>query len=151
MKRYNQLTILMTMLLLSLVSHGQDVHTITLQVDTELIENSNTNEVSNFGQDPGISNEDFTIEVAPGDTVKWVGVSSSAAGTDEVEITGINHEGGARIFGKNKLNGRGGLVVGVVTHGREGDEEKYKVSFKVSNDGVKRNGTFHIDPKLRVK
>jgi hypothetical protein len=151
MKPNNQLTILMTMLLLSLVSYGQNVHTITLQVDTDQIVKSNINAVCNFGQAQSISNEDFTLIVAQGDTVKWEGVSSSASDMDEVEITGINHEGGARIFGKNKLNGDGGMVAGVVTHGREGDEEKYKVSFKVYNNGVKRNGTFHIDPKLRVK
>ena len=151
MKPNNQLIILVTMLLLSPVAYGQNVHTITLQVDTDQIIKSNVNEVCNFGQAQGISNEDFTIIVAQGDTVRWEGVSTSTPDRDEVEITGINHEGGARIFGKNKLNGEGGMVIGVVTHGREGDEEIYKVSFKVYNNGVKRNGTFHIDPKLRVK
>ncbi|MDH3709925.1 MAG: hypothetical protein OER04_08565 [Cyclobacteriaceae bacterium] len=151
MKPIKQLSLLVTILLLSIMGYGQEVHTITLSVATDQVENSNTHEVCNFGQDPGISNEEFTIFVALGDTVKWVGVSANAPDSDEVEITAINHEGGARVFGRNKLNDTDGIVIGVVTEGREGDEEKYKVSFKVHNNGVKRNGTFHIDPKIKVK
>jgi len=107
--------------------------------------------VCNFGQDQSIANRDFTITVEKGDTVKWVGVSSDSPDTDRVEITGINHEGGARVFGKNKLNDTDGIVIGIVSDGKQGDEEKYKVSFKVFNDGTKRKGTFHIDPKIKVQ
>lgn len=152
MKLANQITILLAVLLISLsnVSFSQTVHTITLNVATGLIENTNVDEVCNFGQDQSIANRDFSITVKKGDTVKWVGVSSDSSG-DKVEITGINHEGGVRIFGKNKLNDTDGIVIGVVSDGKPGDEEKYKLSFKVFNNGVKRNGTFHIDPKIKVQ
>ncbi len=129
-------------------------HVITLQVDTGNISNSNVDEVSNFGQSPSISNHDFLTEVSLGDIVMWNGVSSSAPDQDKVIITSINHEGGARIFGRNTLKDskqNPGVVVGIVSEGKEGDEEKYKVSFKVLNRGNQRNGTFHIDPKLQVK
>lgn len=131
-----------------------ETHIITLQVDTGAITVDNVNEVSNFGQGPGIPNEDFTIVVSPGDIVMWKGVSSTAPDTDEVLITSINHEGGARVFGRNTLRDNSqnpGVVLGVVSDGKEGDEEKYKVSFKVMNNGEKRNGTFHIDPKIQVR
>ncbi len=130
------------------------VHEITLYVDTGAITSDNVNQVSNFGQERGISNVDFTTVVKPDDIVLWKGVSSTAPETDEVLISAINHEGGARVFGKNTLKDTGqnpGVVVGVVSDGKDGDEEKYKISFKVKNNGEKRNGTFHIDPKIQVK
>ena len=134
----------------SIASYGQQTHVITLNVDTGQIEKSNVDQVCDFGQDPGISNRGFTIEVEIGDTVKWIGVSSSSPETDSVEITSINHEGGARVFGKNKLNDTDGVVIGIVTDGKEGDLEKYKISFKVYNNGDKRGGTYHIDPIIKV-
>ena len=143
---------LMTMLALLLFTLSQSVtaqttHTIRLNVNTGMIDNSNVNSACNFGQDPSIANRDFTITVKNGDIVVWVGVSDSSDG--RVEVTAINHEGGARVFGKNKLNGNDGVVTGVVTDGRPGDEEKYKISFKVFDSDV-RKGTFHIDPKIKV-
>lgn len=152
MKTTKQFLILIVIALFtfSINSYSQQTHIITLNVDTGQIENSNVDEVCDFGQDPGITNRGFTIEVEIGDTVKWIGVSSSSPDTDAVEITGINHEGGARVFGKNKLNDTDGVVVGVVTDGKEGDLEKYKISFKVYNDGDKRGGTYHIDPIIKV-
>lgn len=133
------------------LSYGQVTHTIILHVDTGVIQNSNVDKVCNFGQDASISNKDFSIVVEIGDIVKWVGVSSSAPNTDQVEIKSINHEGGARVFGKNVLNGNKGVVMGTVTDGKKGNEEKYKISFKVKNNGSNRNGTFSIDPKIIIK
>lgn len=128
-------------------------HIITLNVDTYAIENSNVDEVSNFGQPQGVSNRDYTINVKKGDIVLWKGVSSSAPETDQVLISAINHEGGARVFGRNTLLDspqNPGIVVGTVTEGKDGEEEKYKLSFKVMNDSIPRGGTYHIDPKIRV-
>lgn len=150
MKSTIQLLMAMVLLSFTNVLYGQTVHTIILNVETGIIENSNKDEVCNFGQDQSVSNEDFTITVKNGDTVRWVGFSSDAPDSDKVDITSINHEGGARVFGRNKLNDTDGVVVGIVTEGRDGDEEKYKVSFKVYNNGVKRQGTFNIDPKIKV-
>ena len=84
-----------------------------------------------------------------GDTIIWRGESMSS---DEVlvNITAINHEGGKNIFDKNRLHGDGQVpesVIGTVVTGEPGDEDKYKITFKMSN----RNGTFHIDPVIKVK
>ncbi len=131
-----------------------ETHVITLQVNTNQIEVGNVNQVSTFGQASDISNEDFTIVVKPGDIIMWKGVSSDAPDTDKVMIHSINHEGGARIFSKNTLKDNRqnpGVVLGVVSEGKDGDEHKYKLSFKVLNNGTKRGGTFHIDPKIQVK
>ena len=130
-----------------------ETHIITLYVDTANIENGNIDDTCNFGQDQDVSNIDYTIQVNKGDIVMWRGVSTSSA-EDMVQITSINYQGGARVFDKNVLTDSQqspGVVVGTVNLGKEGDEEKYTVSFKVFNNGTQRNGTFHIDPKLQIK
>ena len=151
MKTTNRLFILMAivLLLLSSNSYAQETHTITLNVNTSTVDQYNTDETCNFGQESGVSNKDFIIEVSVGDTIIWEGVSTSS---DEVlvNITAINHEGGINIFNKIKLRGDGQypeIVIGTVIQGAPGDEDKYKISFKMSN----RNGTFHIDPVIRIK
>ncbi|MDX5585498.1 MAG: hypothetical protein QNK20_11350 [Aureibaculum sp.] len=151
MKTTNRLFILMgiVLMLLSSNSYAQETHTITLNVNTSTVDKHNTDETCNFGQESGVSNKDFTIEVSVGDTIIWEGVSTSS---DEVlvNITAINHEGGINVFNKNKLHGDGQYperVIGTVIQGVPGDEDKYKISFKMSN----RDGTFHIDPILKIK
>jgi hypothetical protein len=131
-----------------------ETHVVTLYVDTSQIDNQNVDRVSNFGQPENISNQDFTIDVSLGDVVMWQGVSSNAPETDVVLISAINHEGGVNVFDQNVLKDtsrKPGVVEGTVKKGQSGQEQKYKVSFKVLNNGAKRNGTFHIDPKIRVR
>ena len=132
----------------------KETRVIILNVDTGQIDNQNVNQVSNFGQPANIPNRDFTIEVSVGDVVVWQGVSSNAPETDKVLISAINHEGGVNVFDTNVLRDspqNPGIVEGTVKVGQAGDEEKYKISFKVLNNGQQRNGTFHIDPKIRVR
>lgn len=149
--------ILIAVLSLGLMSSSyvtaQETHIVTLFVNTTDIVKPNIDQFANFGQPAGISNENFTINVRLGDIVIWKGVSTSAPDTDIVNISAINHEGGVNVFGQNVLRGNGEtpeLVVGTVINGRPGDEEKYKLSFKVFVNGSKKNGTFHIDPKIIV-
>lgn len=135
-------------------SNAPQTHIITLNVDTGTITSSNTDQTCNFGQEQDVANRDFTTEVKNGDIVLWKGISSKAPKTDEVLITAINHEGGARVFAKNTLKDTRqspGIVVGTVTDGKAGDKEKYTISFKVMNNGVQRGGTYLIDPQIRVK
>lgn len=129
---------------------------VTLYVDTSLIDNKNTDTSCNFGQPEEVSNEEFTIDANVGDTVTWQGLSTNAPETDRVNIKTINHEGGKNVFGQNVLIGDRGApekVVGKVVS-KTGDEKKdlfkYKISFTVQNNGKNRNGTFHIDPVIRV-
>jgi hypothetical protein len=135
------------------LSLGQETHTITLYVNTADVSSQNTSEQCNFGQAEGITNEEFTIQAKKGDIIVWKGVSTNAPETDIVSITAINHEGGVNIFDKNVLRGNNQspeVVIGTVVQGAPGDEEKYKISFKVFNNGEQRNGTFHIDPKIQI-
>lgn len=131
---------------------AQETHTITLYVNTAEISNQDTNAFCNFGQGGDIPNEEFTIKVRNLDTVVWEGVSTSST-DDEVLVNAINHEGGKNVFDKNVLKDtrdNPGVVQGQVVNGEVGDEQKYKISFKVTNNGNSRNGTFHIDPKIKV-
>jgi hypothetical protein len=148
----------MTMVLLSLSltsceQYNNKQHLITLYVDTSQITNNTVNQFSNFGQTDGSSNENYTTTVNVGDIITWRGVSTSSD-DDVVNITAIKHENGNDIFSKNRLPGNGGdpeIVVGLVLNlAPEGTEYKYKISFTVKNNGVQRNGVFHIDPKIRV-
>jgi len=128
-------------------------HYITLNVDTATVTKQNTDSTCNFGQEDGSSNEEFTIYVNVGDTIIWEGNSSSSE-EDTVDITAINYKGQPNIFGQNHLNGNGESpeqVEGTVVTGDAGTTVKYTVSFKVYNNGVKRNGTYHIDPKIVIK
>ncbi len=134
-------------------SFAQQIHTITLFVNTAEVTAQNTSQTCTFGQAGGVTNEDFTIQARNGDIIIWKGVSSNAPETDIVNITAINYQGGANIFDKNVLRGNGQepeVVIGMIVQGTPGDEEKYTVSFKVLNNGSKRNGAFHIDPKIKI-
>jgi len=147
------------------------VHVITLYVNTTDIKKTDSIEkdgivvrpglrkYANFGQASDISNEDYTINVKKGDVVIWRGVSITDSLLDVVNINSINHQGGTSLFGKNVLKGNEDVpevVVGIVTKGPEMDNdtlldsEKYLLKFTVFNNGIKRNGTFNIDPKLQV-
>lgn len=150
------LILIITICLLSITfsnAQAPETHIITLYVNTTDIVKPNVNDFANFGQAEDISNENFTINVRKGDIIIWKGVSSSDPATDLVSISAINHEGGVNVFGQNVLRGNGEmpeLVIGTVINGNPGDEEKYKLSFNVYVNGTKKNGTFHIDPKIQV-
>ena len=145
------------------------IHTITLYVNTRDIIKTDSVEKNGIVVKPGlrkyadfrqpyyITNEEFTTEVRKGDIVIWNGVSTTDT-LDVVNITQINHQGGASFFGKNVLKGNQDepeAVVGFITKGPEMedgtllDTEKYIIKFTVFNNGKKRNGTFSIDPVLK--
>ena len=126
---------------------------ITLYVNTAQIDSRNVNASCNFGQEAGISNEEFTTDVNLGDSVTWQGVSANAPSTDVVNIVSINHEGGKNVFDENVLKSSGTpeKVTAIAKQRTAGGEKfKYKILFTVTNNGSKRNGMFHIDPKLDV-
>ena len=127
---------------------------VTLYVNTAQITNNNNKPTHcNFGQPANISNEDFTTTLNVGDSITWVGVSSNAPDKDIVNITSINYRGGTNVFQKNVLPGNGKSpeqVLGKVVVPSAESNCKYSVSFTVFNNGVRRNGTFMIDPKLEV-
>jgi len=151
---YSVLLTAVLAILLCSAAVAQEVHTITLSVNTAEIESTNTSTTCSFGQARDITNENFTLNVKVGDIIIWKGVSSNAPDTDVVNITAINHEGGANVFNKNILRGNNQVpevVTGVVVQGAPGSVEKYNISFKVLNNGSKRRGTFHIDPKIQIR
>lgn len=155
MKSTNVLLILITYssVLFIFPCLAQEVHTITLFVNTSEIKKPNSDDSCNFGQEEGIANRDYTIHANIGDTIIWEGVSTNAPDSDEVQIVSINHEGGKNVFSENILksdSNNPGRVVGIVVNGEEGDEDKYAISFTVMNNGRKRNGMFRIDPKIKI-
>ena len=59
---------------------------VTLNVDTENVNADNIAETCSFGQDPSVSNEDFTVDVVVGDEILWEGISSTNPDGDVVEM-----------------------------------------------------------------
>jgi hypothetical protein len=150
MKRKLFISGLIILLLSTFHIHAQGAKNILLTVDTSTINANNVDEVSSFGQGPGVKNEDFTIDVVIGDLVIWRGDSSSSE-SDRVVITSIVHESGIKLFGKRRLTDSQtqGLIVGRIIEGSPGDMEKYRINFKVIR-GTVESETFSIDPKIRV-
>jgi hypothetical protein len=132
---------------------AQTERVITLTVNTPEIDDQNINDQCTFGQPAEISNEDFTIEAAVGDTIVWQGYTEATG--DQVLIESINHEGdrgGRDIFGQNTLQGEDGVVRGtILSTTEEGADYKYKITFRVIREGNNRRGVYHIDPKIRVR
>jgi hypothetical protein len=125
---------------------------ITLNVDTSQISVQNVDPFCNFGQGPGISNEDFLTVVDAGAPVIWQG-RSTVSTADEVNIVNIIHSGGSNVFNQANLPGNGQhpeKVLGVVRGDARGETEKYTIQFNVFNNGTRRPGLFSIDPKLQI-
>lgn len=142
---FTTLFVIVFTLFSSFGAFSQTTHTITLHVNTADITKSTIASTCNFGQDPSISNEDFNINVRIGDDVKWE-IQATDSDPLELSIVNIKYEKGRNLFRKDKINNSGGLVMGTVVAGAEGQSEKYSVRFK-----VKGKGTFVIDPKLTIK
>lgn len=128
--------------------------TITLYVNTSSIVNPDVDAYCNFGQAANITNEDYSVLLNVGQTVEWVGVSTTSV-LDAVQITMIQDDSTVNIFGANNKNppgnaGNGFKPSGTVQNGTKGDHETYTILFSVLNNGVRRNGQFRIDPKLAV-
>lgn len=147
---------------LPITIYSNNIHVITLYVNTAEINNGNIDKYANFGQSDTISNMDYTTHVRKGDIVIWKGVSVNDP-LDIVNISSINHHGGPKLFNKNVLNGNGGddqganeVVIGVVTKGPETndgtsrDKEKYVLHFKVKRNGKPPVQSHKIDPYIKV-
>jgi len=136
-------------LLMSCVSVAQKKHTITLHVDTEKINMTNVEKTCNFGQDPNIPNEVYTIDVSVRDTIVWVGKSKN--NKDVVHVKKIIYSSGTNFFDRKKLRDKDGVVTGVVIINEPDAYEKYEIEFKVKRNGEWLDDTFPIDPKLRMR
>ncbi|SDW30533.1 hypothetical protein [Flavobacterium degerlachei] len=125
---------------------------VTLHVDTSKISEKNVDSCSNFGQEPGISNEDFSTLAKVGDTIIWKGVSSSTPETDIVNITKVHHHSGNNVFKEDNMKGHGHpeKVSAAVKKDTNGNHETYTLFFTVYNGEKKRGGQYHIDPKLAI-
>ena len=164
MKKSNQAILLVIFLFTGFIINGcststmdhafikshEGIHTIILQVNTKDIRPNTDVEkyVSFVGQPPGSSAEDFISNISEGDTIIWIGMSTSYPYKDEVSIEQINYHGGDNFFDTTVMKGINGRVMGVITN--EGKEEKYVLRFKVIKPGPGLGPNYNIDPKLRV-
>lgn len=146
----------------STVSFAQGTNVVTLNVNTEVINDDNVLDECFFTwEDPdgnivtsesGEVLEDWLITIDLDSDIEWRGLSSSED-NKIVNIINIKGRGGTPIFNGRILKGdknlNGEKVRGKPnrkTNDSEGDF-KYNIKFKVKGVG----GTFNIDPKIRVE
>lgn len=159
MKTRKQLFILIVLALLtfSSASFAQGSHVVTLNVDTNELNNNNKDAAFSFSVSAGTQAENiddpeaFTIIVSENDDIEWVGSSSSGAAVsiDEIEIvedeTKPNRE---KIFKKNKTSGKKDngkkKVKAKVKDKSKGNTYKYVIRFSIGAF------PFEIDPKIKV-
>lgn len=160
MKTTQPLLILMAIMSLmacKVKSVPDNVHVITLNVNIN-VDDKNSFEYANFGQDPSISNEKFTTKVKRGDIVIWQGVSKSNP-ADVVNITLIKYEANkengksTNFFGEKSLVKFGDInemFVGAIDKGVKGDTMIYSLEINVKKKGEDSVETIRIDPKMHM-
>lgn len=145
-----QYLILVLGIFLTTTIFAQTTHTVVLTCDTANITKDNVNEVCSFGQQPDVSNIDFTTDVNLEDIVVWRGEASNP--NNSVELHSINHQGGKNVFNQNVIRAtNNGIVTGKVVKGMPGDVEKYSLKFRVFRNGNRLPGMFEIDPRIRIQ
>jgi hypothetical protein len=122
---------------------------IVLLVNTaELEPGDSVKNYSSFPDMHGVSVADYETDVFPGDSVIWIGVSTSAPTEDKVEMKMINHRSGANVLGP--LRAENGMVKGIIkVDAKPGQQETYVIHFRVIKDGSPPAMYIH-DPILRV-
>ncbi|MEN8186944.1 MAG: hypothetical protein ABFR05_07425 [Bacteroidota bacterium] len=159
MKTANQILIAIVLLSFSITScNGQvrepikhlitkDGHIITLNVNTQEINNKNIEETCNFGQHDSIKNEDFTIIAKVGDNIIWEG-NSLSSNEDIVNIKKIKIKRGTIIFDKDSLEDNRRVSGKVRYDTKDRPIYEYKLFFTVTHEGKEKQ--YHIDPKIQV-
>lgn len=146
----------------NMIAYAQGTNIVTLNVNTEVINDDNVLEECFFTwEDPdgnivtsgsGGELEDWLITIELNSVVEWRGISSSEDGKI-VNIIHIKGSSGTPIFNRRTLKGDGNPNGEKVrgkpmkkTNDTEGDY-KYNIKFKVKDV----RGTFNIDPKIKVQ
>ena len=126
---------------------------IILLVNTAELEPGDT--VKNYSSFPdmhGVSVADYETDVFPGDSVIWIGESTSSF-KDKVYLEMINHRGHPNnILGHGPTQGVNGRVKGKIkVDAKPGQKETYAIHFRVIKDGSPPNTYIYpLDPILRV-
>ncbi|MDR5589237.1 hypothetical protein [Christiangramia sp. SM2212] len=131
--------------------YSQNNPMITLEVDTENINENNIDEMATFGQPSETKNRDFTLEVEMGDVIIWQGRATQSSG-GLVRIKLFRHDDGVKLLGTSRIAEQNdtGVVVGKVQAGNPGDIEKYTLKFEVRKRGSQTWTEYFIDPKLKL-
>ena len=149
-------SLLIFMSSMSLMACKNQMHVVTLYVDTSQIDQSSIAQHVSFGQPAGIANKDFITNVRKGDLVIWQGLSTSDK-SHLVTISSIKHESGDYLINQRVANTNRAKKMNYKQFFRKIGarpnkeqpyaEEKYSLKFKVTNKPDL--GPFEIDPKIR--
>ncbi len=138
--------VVFTLVLLSSKSFAQDVHQITLLVDTKnkvpektytMKAGDNTTVLNANAQDA------FTIFARVGDQIKWNAVSSSEPDVS-VAINQIKYISGPRIFSSDLIQGKNTTQATVIRGGNE--MYVYQIQFTIGTDSK----MYSISPKIQI-
>ncbi|MFT4830734.1 MAG: hypothetical protein ACI815_000370 [Psychroserpens sp.] len=149
------ISLFIVMATISCSLNAQVTHTITLNVNTTILNTGDQNGAFSFSVSAGTVSENindkknFTIFVNEGDTVEWEGVSSSGALVQIDEISYVNEVNSSDIFRRPQMPGRlsnGKKKVKVkVEKEKKGKSYTYNIAFSIGTS------SFNIDPKIRVE
>jgi len=149
------LPLLFTFCLTSGALYSQQLHTVTLHVDLNQLNQGNPSKACTFSADANTdvigdnTPENFTIVVNELDEIEWVAIASNGEEIDIENVEVFTPTGKEKPFKKNKLRGKRAnsnkkKVKSEIKRNTKGNTYKYNVEFSVN--GV----PFIVDPKIKV-
>ena len=143
MKSKQPILPLLFFIILTSLAYGQQ--TVTLICNPAAIEASGATGACYFLGGEGVNPEEFTTYASVGETLTWVGQSTSE--DDSVDVFMIKYQGGVNVFSREELSGDSS-VQGRVERATPDDEPyKYEIRFKINSTGK----LYRIDPIVRSK
>lgn len=132
--------------------------TITLTVDTDGLWGNESVDTycslsdDNNGSTPNGKPEKFESAVYPSRKVTWIVKKKFSNAEKDVELTEVDYERGEEIFGNNPLfaDNNGKIKQDVLDDAATGDEDTYKIKFKLVDKSQNSHQDNEVDPKLRV-
>ncbi len=143
MKSNQPILTLVFFLILAGFAYGQQ--TVTLICNPATIDESGATAACYFLGGEDVNPEEFTTYASVGETITWVGQSTSEG--DSIDVFMIKYQGGVNVFNGEELSGET-TVQGRVERATPDDQPyKYEIRFKINSTGR----LYKIDPIVRSR
>ncbi len=143
MKSKHPIFTLLIFIIMTGLAYGQQ--TVTLICNPAAIDESGATGACYFLGGEGVNPEEFTTYASVGETITWVGQSTTEE--DSIDVFMIKYQGGVNVFNREQLDGEQ-TVRGQIDKATPDDEPyKYEIRFKINSTGK----LYKIDPIIRSK
>lgn len=130
---------------LILTGFAYSQQTVTLICNPAAIDESGATGACYFVGGEDMNPEEFTTYASVGETLTWVGQSTSEE--DSIDVFMIKYQGGVNVFNSEELSGDR-FVRGRVERATPDDEPyKYEIRFKINSTGK----LYKIDPLIKTR